>query len=89
MSDRAYPFSNGSQYMDWKSSNCEANEGCHKRYDEKAQDWRCDIERAIDNAYMDDGTIDREMAVRMGMPGDSNYVWPCPERDPKWKQVPR
>lgn len=94
MAETIRPFSCGSQYGDWTASNCER---CTKDYDEAARDWRCDIQKAISGAYLDDGRISLEIADRMGYTkshaafkaGESAppYVWPCKEWEPteKWK----
>jgi hypothetical protein len=71
------PFYCGTQRFDWKCYNCEF---CTKRYDETARTWRCDLERLIDEAYMDDGSVSAVTAKRMGEPdGCRVYNWRCPE----------
>lgn len=63
--------------MDWKCYNCDF---CTKRYDESVRAWRCDLEKKIDEAYMDDGSVSAETAKRMGEPEDCRvYNWRCPE----------
>jgi hypothetical protein len=62
--------------MDWKCYNCDF---CTKRYTD-AEKWRCDLEKLIDEAYMDDGSVSAETAKRMGEPEDCRvYNWRCPE----------
>ena len=76
---RVRPFCCGAQFADWKHYNCER---CKKRYDEDKQEWKCDIEREIDGAYIGDGTIPWSIWKRMG--GADNrgrYNWDCPERE--------
>lgn len=77
MSERHTPFYCGTQRMDWKCHNCDL---CTKGYDDKATQWRCDLEKKIDEAYMDDGSVDAETAKRMGEPEDCRvYNWRCTE----------
>lgn len=67
----------GSQRGDWKCFNCDS---CKKGYDEKESEWRCDLERKIDEAYIGDGYFDAATAKRMGQPEDCRvYNWRCPE----------
>lgn len=65
------PFYCGSQFADWIDKNCE---NCKKSQ-------RCDIQDALDEAYMGDGTVTAEIAKRMNyenkVPG--YYSWPCNE----------
>lgn len=83
---RVRPFSCGSQCADFKGSNCDR---CTKGYDEVAGGWKCQIEEAIDAAWLDDGTVSLDIAARMGFtPGPPfAYVWPCKEVDwtPEWR----
>jgi hypothetical protein len=76
MSDKVYIFSCGTQYADWVGSNCER---CTK-YD--ANDLpTCEIDEAIGMAYMDDGKVTEEIAIRAGYTEENHlrYVWPCSE----------
>lgn len=85
MSDKNYPFSNGTQYMDWQESNCCT---CAKyRPDETDEEKCCPIEYALSFAAIDDGSVTDEIARRMGYkPGPPfYYVWECTEREPKYK----
>lgn len=82
MSNR--PFSNGSQFGDWQSSNCFR---C-KKYNE---DYRlsCPIDVAIGMAYIGDGTVSEDIYKRMGADSNINaYVWMCLEADwtDEWKE---
>jgi len=54
--ERTRPFSNGSQHMDFESSNCDR---CTKRFDEESSPprFRCEIQQAIGEAGMSDGTV--------------------------------
>jgi len=75
--DRHIPFYCGSQKMDWHCYNCS---NCTKGYDDEARAWRCDLEKAIDNAFMGDGSVSAEIAKRMGEPEDCRvHNWRCPE----------
>jgi len=73
------PFSCGTQYMDWCESNCCA---CRKSL---AYPNICSIVQAIASACFGDGSIDEDMAKRMGWrPGPPfHYVWECTERESK------
>lgn len=76
-SSRVTPFYCGTQRMDWKCYNCDF---CTKRYDESKRDWPCDLEKKIDEAYMDDGSVDESTAARMAVPQDCTvHNWRCGE----------
>ncbi len=77
------PFYCGTQGADWQTNNCE---NCHMRgfyRDQKGQndfEWRCDIQRAIDGAYIGDGSVTDEIGRRMGAIGNETaHGWRCPE----------
>lgn len=85
MSGRTRPFSNGSQYMDWCERNCLR---CSRHTDApgRMHDVKCDIERALSNAFWDDGSIADDIAERMGALDSRpprqdgfSYTWDCPE----------
>ena len=77
---RHAPFYCGTQRADWHCYNCAR---CTKGYDEETRQWRCDLEKKIDESYLGDGTVDAETARRMGEPSDCTvYNWRCPEFDP-------
>jgi hypothetical protein len=84
--DRERPFSCGSQHADWESSNCDR---CTKRIPDDADytGFRCDIQKAIGEAFMTDGTVSKDIARRMGYTDHLAYNWPCTEVDwtPEWK----
>lgn len=66
-SDRIRPFSNGTEYTSWTSTNCD-----------RCQNFdNCEIASAIDLASLDDGTIDLEIAVRAGAES-TNDGWAFP-----------
>lgn len=76
---RVSPFSNGSQYGDWRARNCDR---CWKDYDPEKEVTRCCLEKAISLACVSDGTISATVARRIGMPDDRLvYSWDCPERE--------
>jgi hypothetical protein len=78
---RVSPFSNGIQFSQWVSSNCDR---CTKAYDEASGAWRCPIQEALDAVYLDDGSVSPEIAARMGATSPANagrYAWPCGEID--------
>ncbi len=56
MSERVRPFTEGSEFADWKSRNCER---CTLRWEEKDgyRGYQCDIEMALDYSYFDNGTV--------------------------------
>jgi hypothetical protein len=82
MSERISPFSCGSQMGDWETKNC-AN--CHLQgyyRDEQRNDWawRCDIQKAIGESYIGDGTVSEDIARRMGaIDNETRYGWRCNE----------
>ncbi len=68
------PFSNASEFGDWVFSNCER---CKKKY---TDGWRCNIQYALDKAYMSDGKVTNNIAQRMGLLDNMDkYIWQCPE----------
>lgn len=78
-----YPFSNGSQYVNWTCANCER---CTKQADPDASfdKMPCQIEAALAYASIDDGSVTEEIAERMGVNFWKSkdkflYNWPCPE----------
>ena len=76
MNKRISPFSNGSQYGDWTLNNCDK---CRKsRVVNKISP--CDIELELFRAYLEYGTVPKEMAKRMGYFGNEGaHSWDCPE----------
>jgi hypothetical protein len=81
--ERCTPFYCGSQSADWETVNCD---NCHMRgfyRDQEGQrdfEWRCDIQRAFNEAYMGDGTVSAEIGKRMGADENvASHGWRCPE----------
>lgn len=84
---RFRPFSDGSQFQDWKASNCKR---C-KKYNELADrpEETCELDFQLWKACMGDGSVSRDVAVRIGYLVDAvtfqqtneNYNWPCTEVD--------
>lgn len=66
--------------MDWEERNCFR---CRKSYDEDTNQYRCDIDKALTVACVDDGSVSDDIARRMGYPaaGPLSYTWDCPERE--------
>lgn len=64
MSDRFYPFPNGTAFDIWSEHNCER---CPLSYDNNEERYRCEIERSFLDAMVGDGSIPRAMAERMGI----------------------
>ena len=58
------PFSNGSEYFDWKDENCDM---CANRWEEVDGLYRCKYERAIDRAYFDYGLVRVDYLIVMGL----------------------
>ena len=79
--ERFAPFAYGIQATDWAAQNCRR---CAKHTEYPTNGWLCPVEQAIDLARLDDGTVSREMAERMGhtpwLWEMEPYVWDCPER---------
>ncbi len=63
-------FSNGGQYGDWITANCQK---CIKS---RADCSACDIELALTYAYFDDGMVSKEIADRMNFE-PLVYNWEC------------
>lgn len=71
------PFYCGTQALDWKSRNCD---NCQKQCDTEINAWRCDIERAIYEAQLGDGSVSEEIAHRMGcIENLGHHNWRCGE----------
>ncbi len=81
--DRIRPFYCGSQAADWQESNCNR---CTKNTPSELGMPTCPIQRAVFEAYISDGTVSAEIAVRMGIDDDLAYLWQCGEVEwtPEW-----
>lgn len=79
MGDRVYPFHCGSQFADWQDRNCQR---CAK-YNPDTYTGDCDLDEALFEAQMGDGSMAPEMATRLGYTDETRdaYGWDCPERD--------
>lgn len=66
------PFSSGAQFADWRDLNCNK---CKKGY---VTNWNCDIEHALDYAYIVNGHVSDSIAARMGRE-EKKYLWTCHE----------
>jgi hypothetical protein len=79
------PFYCGTQYADWETWNCE---NCRKqgRYaDADKTDWRwsCELQRALGEAYLGDGSVSEDVARSIGYIGnEARHNWECPEATP-------
>jgi len=85
VTERQRPFYCGSQVADWQARNCLR---CQKMpLDEDGYptpETPCDIDREILVGMFDDGSIDGDIARRMGWSGNvDEYTWDCPERVPR------
>lgn len=80
MSARVYPFSNGSEYMDWEARNCGR---CNKvTYDEAdIPESRCVLFNALFDAQIGDGSVTAAIGVRLGMAPGKLHCGPCMERN--------
>ena len=80
--ERIRPFDNGIHLSGWQASNCQR---CTK-FDVELTPV-CDIDYALLDAYMFDGTVSPEIAERMGAVGHNKYVWQCGEVEwtEEWK----
>lgn len=76
MTKKQSVFANGTQFAAWRYRNCNR---CTKQWlDNK---YSCEIEKALDAAYTNDGLVDRKILKRMGFSMTANeYTWDCPER---------
>lgn len=78
---RYYPFSCGTQFMDWKDRNCDR---CAK-YDYEDFTSSCEIDAAIFTASIEGDGVDATIAQRMGyLKADGSeraldLTWKCPE----------
>ena len=77
--NRVRPFSCGTEGADWIASHCDR---CTKRIPDDADytGYKCDIQRALGDAYMTDGTVSADIGRRLGYsPTTGQIAWPCPE----------
>ena len=80
---RIRPFSNGTEYQDWKTWNCDR---CIKNFDWKGfydgtvTSWKnpkCKAEELLGSAYIGDGTISERTYKFIGL----DKGWDCPHRN--------
>ena len=77
-SQRYHPFSNGTQFLDWEDRNCCR---CALYHDGPIDEAPCELDRALGDAQMDDGTVSREVADGLGfLDNRDRYTWPCKKR---------
>lgn len=81
VSEKSYPFSNGTEFLDWNCTNC-----CRcVRGGEDGQGAGCDIADALQDARFGDGSISEEISKRMKLERWHNedgicvLCWPCGE----------
>jgi hypothetical protein len=72
------PFYCGSQDADWTSLNC--NE-CKKAEFEDYEKMTCEIQKALEDAWADDGLVAPDILKRMGYANSDVYRWLCPEKE--------
>ena len=72
-------FANGFEHRAWRSANCDR---CALAYDEESGRYRCDLEKAIDEASWTTGQVSDEILRRMGWKDENRFIlgWPCAER---------
>lgn len=76
--NRETPFANGTEYGLWCEVNCAkcVRLDIEDRYGEDS----CDIECALAEGAMFDGTVSETIWSRMGGPGQKpGVIWRCPE----------
>ena len=77
---RIRPFSNGSQFGDWATANCDR---CKKGGVNNEFELKCELEQALTVAYFGDGMISASQGARIGLPqiyGElAPYCWMCTE----------
>ena len=74
--ERVYIWSNGTEFLDWESNNCQR---CVKRA--ATTTWGvCELRDAISMSMIEDGTFSPEIAARLGYADDPEF-W-CRERQP-------
>ncbi len=76
MGERVRPFAKGSEFVAWKRRNCER---CTLKW-QQGLGYQCDIESAVDYAYMERGMMTLGMAKRMKFDGE-HVAEDCPERE--------
>lgn len=81
MTERVYLFSNGAQFMDWSAANCERCKKSVEEWDNTGTAWpTCELEAAIVEATMGDGSFAPDIAQRIRAPEYAErYNWPCNE----------
>ena len=67
------PFCCGTQYADWLDRNCFQ---CAKGFDYEKSEYRCELQKALDEACAGDGTITEDIAVEIGYQ-KGLYTWQC------------
>ena len=72
-------FANGSQFADWLMENCHR---CARGYDYEAGVYRCELQKALDEAYTWGGEVTDEVAERIGY-REGLYNWRCAEYEKK------
>lgn len=81
-------FANGFEFRAWRAANCD---GCARSYDETSGRYRCDLEKAIDEASWTTGEVSDEVLHRLGWKEDNRFMlgWSCAERQPVEQEVTR
>lgn len=65
------PFSNGTEFMDWKDNNCD---DCARGHYDEDNGYRCATQAAIDFASCTDGMVTREHAEVIGTPTPDGFI---------------
>jgi len=77
---RIRPFSNGSQFCDWQSRNCDRCTKYVAGIDDISKSV-CEIDIALGKSMWGDGSVSEEIGERMGYGDPLAYNWDCTERE--------
>lgn len=77
--ERVEPFYCGTQMADWHGYNCNhcRKRGAYQAPPDRDFKWNCEIQSAVDLAYLTTGDVSAEIGRRMGACDDAN--WRCGE----------
>lgn len=84
------PFGSGSQFADWSDHNCgRCWKSSERAFDNNPTGWsgkrfNCALDKALGEAYLDDGLIPIALAKRLGWTEESPQIkYDCPELETK------
>ena len=76
MAKKYKPFSTRDFFSEWSSRNCGT---CKKGWEERRLIFRCEWQRALNVAMVDDGQITEEVARAIGLLDNKGCtIWECP-----------